>query len=245
MTNFIIFGDFDSRKYNAYVFNISRNDAPRRSVKRTYVPNKNGALHIDNGYFENIVQKYAVIVKCDSWMFDQLTDEIKRILFCDTTAKRLYDSKKNGTFRMAVVNNGFELLRKSSDNSMFRFDVSFDCAPQNFLEIGESPISVHENGGLIFEIENPTCNDAHPIIKFMVAESDGQIRLGDSIITYTGLSVGDSVVIDEDMFATANSISVNEKFSISQEILLRKNEKTAIFHVGVQNLEIIPRWWTL
>ncbi len=264
------FDGVNSLDYGIYITGEAVYNAPERIIEMIEIPGKNGALAIDQGYFENIEVTYRAGCFADSqYDFAEKVSEFRNALASRFTYKRLTDEYNIDEFRLGLYKSGLE-VEAIERHRAGEFDIIFDCKPQRFLIDGDSPynfISNYENlldensvqianednidiqGGttLSSNIVNPTMFPSKPLIS---ATGSGEIGIGNQIITITDIDDITAIYIDcESMeIYTASGGVVS---GASSHVSFNGNDFPEIpvgasgFTYTTQTVEIIPRWWRI
>ena len=177
------FGGVVSSDYGIYIGGEGTFNAPKRAVELISVPGRNGAVAIDQGYWENIEVTYPCFVyEPDLQSFSQTLARFRNALKSQVGYQRLVDTINPDEYRMALFTDDFE-VKPLNYNTLGRFDLTFNCKPQRFLMSGESEISM-SNGDKIF---NPTPFASRPLINI---EGYGVINLGEQAISISDIPLG-------------------------------------------------------
>lgn len=162
MQNSIIFGGVDSADFGIYISGEGVFDAPKRAVEVIQVPGRNGAITIDQGYYENIRVTYpAFNYEVDLETFSNQLEAFRNAICSQIGYQRLTDTIHPDEYRMAVYYEGLE-IKPIMYNTAATFDIVFDCKPQRWLTSGETVTTVANNGTLT----NPTLYDSGPLLQF-------------------------------------------------------------------------------
>lgn len=168
MQNSIIFGGIDSADYGIYISGEGVFNAPKRAVEMVAVPGRNGAIAVDQGYWENIEVTYpAFNYETDMASFRQALSNFRNALVSQRGYQRLSDTFHPDEYRMAVFSEGIE-AKPVMYNTAANFDLVFNCKPQRWLTSGEQETTITSGDVL----NNPTLYDASPL---MMVEGYGAI----------------------------------------------------------------------
>ena len=135
--NSIIFGGINSADYNVWISGSSAFSAPERDVEFVSVPGRNGDLLIDNGRWNNIKLTYPAFIPKG---FDDLVDDFRTEIMKLRGYQRLEDTYHPDEYRLASFNYGLNPKNISAFLRTGEFDLTFNCKPQRFLKIGETPL---------------------------------------------------------------------------------------------------------
>ena len=200
MQNSIIFGGVDSADFGIYISGEGVFDAPKRAVEVIQVPGRNGAITIDQGYYENIRVTYpAFNYEVDLETFSNQLEAFRNAICSQIGYQRLTDTIHPDEYRMAVYYEGLE-IKPIMYNTAATFDIVFDCKPQRWLVSGEEIQTVANNGTL----KNPTLFDSSPLL---------------AVNGYGDIGVGDyNIHIDDVLIGT---IPVSDKITVQNQNLVR------------------------
>ena len=137
-----LFKDFtfdgeNSKDYGVYISGDAVYDAPERAMDMVQIPGRNGALALDNGYYNNIPVTYpAGCFADDQADFAAKLSRIRNMLASRHRYCRLEDAYHPDHFRMALYKSGLDVAPVAR-NKAGRFNIIFDAKPQRFLKSGE------------------------------------------------------------------------------------------------------------
>lgn len=137
-----LFKDFtfdgeNSKDYGVYISGEAVYDAPDRAMDMVQIPGRNGALALDNGYYNNIPVTYpAGCFADDQEDFAAKLSRIRNMLASRHRYCRLEDSYHPDHFRLALYRSGLDVSPVAM-NRAGRFNITFDAKPQRFLKTGE------------------------------------------------------------------------------------------------------------
>jgi len=225
------FNGTDSTEFKVGIYGTGVFNAPKRSVDTVKVPGRNGALTIDNGYYENISVTYPCYIVED---FQENIDALRAFLMANHGYKRLEDSIHPNEYRIGRLSKEIDVDVKGVAKAG-EFDLVFDCKPQRFLKSGEATTSITTSGTIF----NPTRFNAKPLIR---VHGTGTLTIGDYSITIDSALTQSYVDLDcELMDAYYGSINLNNYVSGDfPELVPGANEIT---YDGT--IDITPNWWTL
>lgn len=191
--NSITFGNVNSADYGIYISGEGVFDAPKRAVEMVNIPGRNGALAIDQGYYENIVVTYpAHNYEPEMSDFKANLSAFRNALASQIGYQRLSDTFHPDEYRMAIFDEGLD-INPIKYNTASQFDIKFDCKPQRFLTSGETETTVASGT----DITNPTQYDSRPLLK---VSGRGDFTVNGYPVKIIGGTFGDTVV------AYANSL---------------------------------------
>lgn len=191
--NSITFGNINSADYGIYISGEGVFDAPKRAVEMISIPGRNGALALDQGYYENITVSYpAFNYEPDIDDFKEALSDFRNALASQVGYQRLSDTLHSDEYRMAVFRDGLD-INPIKYNTASQFEIKFDCKPQRFLTSGETETTVSSGTDII----NPTQYDSRPLLK---VSGRGDFTVNGYPVKIIGGTFGDTVV------AYANSL---------------------------------------
>lgn len=155
-------------------------DAPSRDVSFVSVPGRNGDLLFDNGRFENVTVTYPAFI---SRHFRHRIDDLRAFLTSQVGYQELRDTYHPTEFRQAAFVGGLS-VSPTPANRAGRFNLSFRCKPQRFLESGTIPINFTAAG----VVYNPTRFPARPLIR--AYGSAGSVTLNGVTVQISGITGG-------------------------------------------------------
>lgn len=238
MINYLIFNGQSSDVFGVVISGSGTYSAPKRKYETFTVPGRNGTLKIDGGSFENISVTYNAAIVHN---LNSNAAAMREWLLSPAGYCRLEDTYHPGEFRLAQFSGGVEFSDFSQFLRAASFNLTFDCKPQRFLKAGENPISNPE------AVYNPTAFPAKPMIKFTAAATSGNVVIGNCTIAFDGLAAGNTVVLDAETMDAVNQSgeNANSCVTISGDLVLPPQAFSAVSSIGVSDLTITPRWWTL
>lgn len=140
------FGDVDSKDYGVYISGDSVYDSPARSVDLVQVPGRNGALALDNGYYENIEVTYpagSFGASQEEWREKMLG--IRNALAAQRGYQKLIDTYHPEHYRLGMFFAGISATPVQY-NRAGRFPIRFNCKPQRFLISGDEAVEFTAEG---------------------------------------------------------------------------------------------------
>lgn len=140
------FGDVDSKDYGVYISGDSVYDSPARSVDLVQVPGRNGALALDNGYYENIEVTYpagSFGTSQEEWREKMLG--IRNALAAQRGYQRLIDTYHPEHYRLGMFFAGIS-ASPVQYNRAGQFPIRFNCKPQRFLISGDEAVEFTAEG---------------------------------------------------------------------------------------------------
>lgn len=187
--NSITFGNIDSADYGIYISGEGVFDAPKRVVEMVSIPGRNGALAVDQGYYDNITVTYpGHNYEPDMDDFKENLSAFRNALASQIGYQRLSDTFHPDEYRMAVFHDGID-INPIKYNTAAQFDIKFDCKPQRYLTSGETEVTVSDGG----TITNPTDYASSPLLAIkgpgnLLINDEYDINLSDALIGRIELS---------------------------------------------------------
>ena len=210
--NSITFGNVNSADYGIYISGEGVFDAPKRAVEMVNIPGRNGALAIDQGYYENIVVTYpAHNYEPEMSDFKERLSDFRNALASQIGYQRLSDTFHPNEYRMAVFDEGLD-INPIKYNTASQFDIKFDCKPQRFLTSGETEETVSSGGTLT----NPTEYESSPLLK---VEGYGNISFNDHNISIENIVLGnvllrESVQLEQNINFNGDLVNAGDKVTL-------------------------------
>lgn len=181
-----------SADYGVQILGEGVFNAPERAVELVTVPGRNGAVAIDQGYWENALVTYpATLIASNPEDFAQAMSDFRNMLCSRRGYCRLSDDYHPDEYRMAMFANDIEVDEKVLMTG--EFDITFNCKPQRWLTSGETPVTLTSGDTLT----NPTRYDASPLL---AVEGYGNIN-------FNGFDIEiENAVMGEVNLSTTNNI---------------------------------------
>jgi len=243
------FGPYKSKDYGVWISGEGSFVVPERDVDVFEIPGRNGTLSIDNGRWKNIQITYPCFM---SGNFLEDFAKFKEAFFRYTGYRNLWDTHHPDGYRKARIIGGLK-PKPGPYNRSARFDITFDCWPQFYLDSGDTGITFTSPG----TISNvPAESISRPRVSVYLATSggskrSGSVTIGGRTISFANLPYdeGSPLVID----CEEREITYGLNGSVSQYFTLDDGDFFEItppsvsvsFASEVVGLSIRPRWWTL
>lgn len=235
---FIIYNGRSSEDFHVLVQHPPVYEFPARDYTLTHVPGRNGDIITDNEGWKNVKRTYDVAIDARQYGYTTTMGEFVSWLSSGKGYSRLEDSYEPDYYRLATFYDAgsiSNILRQAGI-----VDLQFDCKPQRYLKIGETPVAFSTNG----KITNLTAFNANPTI-VVHGSGRGVIYIGpEHIITIN--TITDGMVIDgmiQDVYK--GTTNLNNSVSFTKFPVLGTGETNITFSGGITSIEIIPNWWTL
>lgn len=231
--NSLIFGGVRSVDYGIYITGEAVYNVPVRAVEMVSVPGRNGAIAIDQGYWENIEVSYpAGCFGSTQAEFAEAIARFRNAIASQVGYKRLTDTYHPEEYRMAMYISGLEVEAVQSGKAG-EFTLTFDAKPQRFLITGEERTTLTTSGATI---PNPTLNEASPLIE---VEGYGTLTVNDYEIEITNQTLGDVTLWGNASYAvgTGSTTAVNfnaELLATSDTITISWSESSVSLYLYPQ-----------
>ena len=148
-----------SADYGVQILGEGVFNAPERAVEMVTVPGRNGAIALDQGYWENALVTYpATLIASSPEEFAQAMSDFRNMLCSKRGYCKLTDDYHPDEYRMAMFVNDIEVDEKVLMTG--EFDITFNCKPQRWLANGASPVAITDGQSL----NNPTPYNAEPLL---------------------------------------------------------------------------------
>lgn len=238
----LTFDGINSLNYGIYVTGEAVYNAPERAVEMVTIPGRNGALAIDQGYFENIEVSYPCGCFADTQAdFAEKVSAFRNAIGSRYSYKRLTDEYNTDEYRLGLYKSGLEVSAVRYGTAG-QFDITFDCKPQRWLTSGETPVAVSSR------LTNPTDFESKPLIE---VTGTGVLGINNYSLTILGVS-GQTIYIDCDTeeaweIVAGARISRNDYIQNAGEKfpVLDSGNNNITLGSGLSNLKITPRWWKI
>ena len=240
MINYFVFGDVDSRDYNAYVFRKNTYAAPVQEYTVQPISGKNGSLLMANNRFPDVAMTLSVIIPDDS---GNMCSQLLNALLSLAGYQRLDYSEDTYVYYIAYLQDQI-IPEVTSDRGISKFDLFFTRKPQKFLA-GDFT-EIHTESPVNFRITNPTRFSAAPLLRVY---GTGTLYIGDEAITITECD-GYTDIDCEIMEAYKDSAAYPKSQYIQLSGYDYPKLKPGVNAImsddnSITNVTIIPRWWQL
>lgn len=234
MTSFFTWGGETSSSKGLTIESCPRFGAGQRIVSKTTIPGKSGALVFDTGAFSNYTQSYEIWFRDKKSGMISAAKNIATWLLSPLGYQKLEDSYDPDVFRMAVFTGPIEV-----ENWMLtygRATIEFDCMPQRWLKSGQTPISILSGQSIL--------NQWQSTKPLLILSGNGQVQIGDSVVEISGTN-GKFYIDCDTENAYQGTENINSNIEVANNIFpVLSKGKTQITYTGIEDLQIIPRWWT-
>ena len=234
--NYFFFAGKCSRDFETYISGSNTFNLPERDVSKISVPGRNGDLIQDNGRWQNLPVSYPAFI-CKN--IEKNAEGLRAWLASTKGYQRLEDSYHPDFFRLAAFTGGLT-FETGQWNRSANFEIQFDCKPQKYLKLGETPIEI-TSGQTLF---NDWLESLPKIL--LSGNGEGQITIGDRRVRIS--DIRQNTVIDcELQNVYAGNVNLNNKVTLNNYEFpkLDPGENKILFQGGISGVKIIPRWWTI
>lgn len=236
----VIFNGVSSQVYHIQVEHPPDYETPEKDYETTHVPGRNGDIYIDTGSYKNVTRTYQIAVGSENGNFTQLANGISNWLHSANGYARLEDTYEPDYYRIASYVEGGTV--ENILEHAGRITISFDCKPQRFLKLGDEPVEFVDIG----TIWNPTQFQALPTITVR-GEGEGVLGVGNYKVMIS--DIGESITINSDIQDIYNEETNTNKNSLvtlpSGFPKLDSGDNEISFTGGIEEVEVVPKWWTL
>lgn len=235
----IIFNGVKSDDLGVIVEHYPRVVFPEKKISSFEIPGRNGKEVIDYGVFSNYEQQYDVFfdVKKQGGL-NAAIPQIASWLLGENGYLRLEDSYFPDFYREAIVVNGHEFL--SYFHEYGRGTITFNCKPERYYKIGERELTVL-NGETLY---NPSGFRSYPIYQLNNSQSSIVLTLNENSVSRTVNISGNTHIIDVKSHTVSPNYNTND-FTDDYEKLRLGKETIITWTGGLDELHIIPNWWTI
>ena len=234
--NTLSFNNVPSTTFSMFISGEGTFNSTARNMSSYNVPGRNGALVIDNGFYDNIAVSYPAFI-VDS--FEANFAALRAYLLSHVGYFKLADTYHPSEFRMARFTGNMQ-PKMTQYNREGSFTITFDCKPQRFLVSGETVTTLTADG----TISNATRFSSKPLIRVY---GYGDLGVGSETITIASNSYP-YVDIDCDTGdATYNTTNCNSLITLTGDSfpVLAPGSNGITLDANMTQVDITPRWWTL
>jgi len=230
----LIFGGEAIPAHIGYTPHIIR--APRKMTVTPIQGSNNEVVDMQDAW-ECYDQPYSLFVSdgTDDCVQPML-DDVARVL-SKKGWQTLVDDYEPEIFRLAYYKGGFNAENRHT--RLGKFDITFRCRPERFLNSGARAINVSTGDVLT----NPTSYEAFPLIH-ITGEGSGTLTVGGKTMSFTGIT--DYLNIDCDKQDVYRLPSENKNSLASGEFpVLNSGNNTVTFTGGIATVTITPKYYVI
>lgn len=204
-------------------------------VEAQTIPGRNGDLIWETGSYEN--RGASASCFCLQKDVEKAVSSAGRFLMGKKGYRRLETSDDPDHYWMARVENSPQISMRL--RMLAPFEIGFDCKPQRFVKSGENPVVFTASGSLF----NQYGQIALPFIT-LYGQGAGSLTIGDCVVEVQEL---DGILYLDSDTQNAYNDSGNQNLNIDAPVfpVLGDGEIPIAFSGGIEQVEIIPRWWEL
>lgn len=239
MSNYFVFGNYDTRTDSVLVYWNSVDGAPMRQYKQFTVNGRNGKLLLDLNRYDNVTHKYGVVFtpSQNKTAYEKYAEFRDKVLSY-SGYKTLYDSFHTTEFYSAYIDTAID-PKLTIQRDLVKMTVTFSRKPERYLNSGNTVTTLTADGS----ITNPTSYESKPLLRIY---GTGNVYIGSQQITIT--SADDYTDIDCDAMicfkGTANKGTL-VSFSDNKYPVLNSGVNAIDLGTNITKIEITPRWYTL
>lgn len=239
MLHNLIFAGKQSKDYGLFISGSGTYNAPERDVTAVSVPGRNGDLILDNGRWHNISVSYPAFIVRN---FNENAEMIRAWIAGAIGYQQLEDDYHPDFYRLARYSGNID-WDMAALNIAGQTTLTFDCKPQRFLKLGETPIKI--------ESATTLTNNWQTSLPLITIWGEGAAGITINGETVQISNIPTNIVLDCDL---QNAYSVSGLQNLNNLITLPPSgnflslihgDNEISFSGGVTRIEIIPRWWTL
>lgn len=239
MLHNLIFAGKQSKDYGLFISGSGTYNAPERDVTAVSVPGRNGDLILDNGRWYNISVSYPAFIVRN---FNENAETIRAWIAGAIGYQQLEDDYHPDFYRLARYSGNID-WDMAALNIAGQTTLTFDCKPQRFLKLGETPIKI--------ESATTLTNNWQTSLPLITIWGEGAAGITINGETVQISNIPTNIVLDCDL---QNAYSVSGLQNLNNLITLPPSgnflslihgDNEISFSGGVTRIEIIPRWWTL
>lgn len=237
MEKYLYFNGHSSDEYFCHIEHKPEIPVPEAKYEEYEVPGRNGKLHADLGYYDNITVTYQLYFHGKNQTAEDART-VKKWLAGTPGAHQLSDGYDPSFFYFARAKPGSisNILNKYG-----RLSVDFDCDPRHFLVSGYQAAAL-ENGQTLL---NPLDQVALPYLEITGNGAEGKVVVNG--VEFAAMPPADRVLYADcenwDAYVTGGT-NANALVGGTWPTL-RPGENTISWSGGVTGVTLTPRWWTL
>lgn len=237
MEKLLYFNGHSSDEYYCHIEHKPEIPVPEAKYEEYEVPGRNGKLHADLGYYDNVTVSYQLYFHGRNATAEDAR-AVKKWLAGTPGAHQLADGYDPSFFYFATAKP--ESI-KNILNRYGRFTVEFDCDPRHFLQNGYVAQSLTNGQALL----NPLDQVALPYLEITGSGEEGKI-------TVNGVEFAAKPPADKTLLCDCENWDAYIEGGTSANSLiggtwpsLQPGENTISWSGGITAVTITPRWWTL
>lgn len=237
MEKYLFFNGHSSDEYFCHIEHKPDIPVPEAKYEEYEVPGRNGKLHADLGYYDNVTVTYQLYFHGRNPTAEDART-IKKWLAGAPGTHQLSDGYDPAFFYLAIAKPG-------SISNFFdkygRLSVEFDCDPRHFSVVGYQAMQMQSGQTLL----NPLDHVALPRLEITGNGSEGRV-------TVNGVEFAVGTVADKTLYCDCENwdayltggTNANARVGGTWPSL-QPGENTISWSGGVTGVKLTPRWWTL
>lgn len=237
MEKYLYFNGHSSDEYFCHIEHKPDIPVPEAKYEEYEVPGRNGKLHADLGYYDNVTVTYQLYFHGRNPTAEDART-IKKWLAGTPGTHQLSDGYDPAFFYLAIAKPG-------SISNLFdkygRLSVEFDCDPRHFSVVGYQAMQMQSGQTLL----NPLDHVALPWLEITGNGSEGKV-------TVNGVDFAVGTVANKTLYCDCENwdayltggTNANARVGGTWPSL-QPGENTISLSGGVTGVKLTPRWWTL
>lgn len=237
MEKYLFFNGHSSDEYFCHIEHKPDIPVPEAKYEEYEVPGRNGKLHADLGYYDNVTVTYQLYFHGRNPTAEDART-IKKWLAGTPGTHQLSDGYDPAFFYLAIAKPG-------SISNLFdkygRLSVEFDCDPRHFSVVGYHAMQMQSGQTLL----NPLDHVALPWMEITGNGSEGKV-------TVNGVDFAVGTVAKKTLYCDCENwdayltggTNANARVGGTWPSL-QPGENTISWSGGVTGVKLTPRWWTL
>lgn len=237
MEKYLFFNGHSSDEYFCHIEHKPDIPVPEAKYEEYEVPGRNGKLHADLGYYDNVTVTYQLYFHGRNPTAEDART-IKKWLAGTPGTHQLSDGYDPAFFYLAIAKPG-------SISNLFdkygRLSVEFDCDPRHFSVVGYQAMQMQSGQTLL----NPLDHVALPWLEISGNGSEGKV-------TVNGVDFAVGTVANKTLYCDCENwdayltggTNANARVGGTWPSL-QPGENTISWSGGVTGVKLTPRWWTL
>lgn len=237
MEKYLYFNGHSSDEYFCHIEHKPDIPVPEAKYEEYEVPGRNGKLHTDLGYYDNVTVTYQLYFHGRNPTAEDART-IKKWLAGTPGTHQLSDGYDPAFFYLAIAKPG-------SISNLFdkygRLSVEFDCDPRHFSVVGYQAMQMQSGQTLL----NPLDHVALPWLEITGNGSEGKF-------TVNGVDFAVGTVANKTLYCDCENwdayltggTNANARVGGTWPSL-QPGENTISWSGGVTGVKLTPRWWTL
>lgn len=237
MEKYLYFNGHSSDEYFCHIEHKPDIPVPEAKYEEYEVPGRNGKLHADLGFYDNVTVTYQLYFHGRNPTAEDART-IKKWLAGTPGTHQLSDGYDPAFFYLAIAKPG-------SISNLFdkygRLSVEFDCDPRHFSVVGYQAMQMQSGQTLL----NPLDHVALPWLEITGNGSEGRV-------TVNGVDFAVGTVANKTLYCDCENwdayltggTNANARVGGTWPSL-QPGENTISWSGGVTGVKLTPRWWTL